>query len=131
MEFTNALLRARDAGPVGVAAWEEAMDALILMLAPSAPHLAEELWARRGRPYSVHQQPWPGFEPELAQEEEITLVVQVNGRVRDRLLVPADIDEGRARELALASSRVQAHINQRQVQRVVYVPGKLVNVVVR
>jgi leucyl-tRNA synthetase len=131
MELTNTLMKARDGGPVDRQAWEEAIEALLLMLAPAAPHLAEELWARRGRPYSVHQQSWPSFDPELAREEEVTLVVQVNGRVRDRLLVPADIDEGRAKGLALASPRVQAHINRRPLQRVVYVPGKLVNVVVR
>ena len=67
----------------------------------------------------------------LAREEEITLVVQVNGKVRDRLQVPADIDEERAKELALASQRVQSHIDDKQVERIIYVPGKLVNVVVR
>jgi len=83
------------------------------------------------RAHRVRSGGWPSFDPELGREEEVTLVVQVNGKVRDRLLVPADIDEGQARELALSSPRVQAHINRRHVQRVVYVPGKLVNVVVR
>jgi len=131
MEFTNTLMKARDAGPMNGQAWNEAINALLLMLAPAAPHLAEELWARQGRPYSVHQQPWPAYDPELAREEEVTLVVQVNGKVRDRLLVPAGVQEAEARELALGSPRVRAHIDERQIQRVIYVPGKLVNVVVK
>ncbi len=131
MELTNGLIRHRDAGPVDRDAWDEAVQSLLLMLAPLAPHISEELWARTGRPYSVHSQPWPAWDPELAREEEITLVVQVNGKVRDRIQAPADIEEGRARELALASPRVQKFIDQKRVQRVIYVPGKLVNVVVR
>jgi leucyl-tRNA synthetase len=131
MEMTNGLIRHRDAGPVDRDAWDEAIQSLLLMLAPLAPHISEELWARTGRPYSVHTQAWPAWDPELAREEEITLVVQVNGKVRDRIQAPADIEEGRARELALASPRVQKFIDQKRVQRVIYVPGKLVNVVVR
>ncbi|MBI1886601.1 MAG: leucine--tRNA ligase [Chloroflexi bacterium] len=131
MEMTNHLTKARESGPVDAAAWDESIDSLLRMTAPAAPHIAEELWTRTGRPYSVHQQSWPTWDADLTQEEEITLVVQVNGKVRDRLQVPADIEEALAREMALASPRVQAHIGGRDVLRVVYVPGKLVNVVVR
>ena len=130
MEMTNGLIHARDADPVDRAAWGEAVESLLLMLAPLAPHIAEELWQRTGRPYSVHTQPWPEWDADLARADEVTLVVQVNGKLRDRILVPAGIDEGRARELALASPQVQKHIDNRQVRRVIYVPGKLVNVVV-
>jgi len=130
MELTNSLTRALQEGPVHPAAWEEAVDSLLLMLAPLAPHIAEELWERRGRPYSVHQQPWPSYDPELARPEEVTLVVQVNGRLRDRLTVPADISEEEAKQLALGSERVRPHIGERPVRRIIYVPGKLVNIVV-
>jgi leucyl-tRNA synthetase len=133
MEFSNGLAKAREAA-VDSTAWQEAIETLVLLLAPSAPHLAEELWARLGKPYSIHQPAsggWPQWDEQLAKEEEITLVVQVNGKVRDRLQVPADIAEEQAKELALASQRVRAHIDGKQVQRVIYVPGKLVNVVVR
>ncbi len=130
MEMTNGLIRARDGGPLDRSAWNEAVDALLRMLAPLAPHIAEELWARTGRTYSVHRQAWPEWEADLARAEEITLVVQVNGKLRDRIQVSAEIDEGRARELALASPHVQKHIDQKQVRRVIYVPGKLVNIVV-
>ena len=129
MEMTNGLNRARDAGPVDREVWNEATGALLLMLAPLAPHIAEELWERTGRPYSVHKQSWPEWDAALAREEEVTLVVQVNGKVRDRIQVAADISEERAQELASGSSLVQKHLAGKQVRRVIYVPGKLVNIV--
>jgi len=128
MEMTNAITQARDAGAVDREAWNEAIEALLLMLAPLAPHIAEELWERAGRPYSVHTQSWPQWDAEMAREEEVTLVVQVNGKVRDRILVPAGIDEEHAKQLALASVQVQKHLDGK-VQRVIYVPGRLVNIV--
>jgi leucyl-tRNA synthetase len=131
MELTNALVRQRDAGPVDLDAWNEAVQSLLLMLAPVAPHIAEELWQRSGRAYSVHRQAWPAWDEELVREEQVTLVVQVNGKLRDRIDVPASIDEERAKELALGSTRVKPHLDGREVLRVVYVPGKLVNVVVK
>jgi leucyl-tRNA synthetase len=131
MEFSNFLTKAGESRRLDASAWQEAVETLLLLMAPSAPHFAEELWARLGKPYSIHQQPWPKWDEELVKEEQITLVVQVNGKVRDRLQVPADIDEERAKELALASKRVKAHIDGKRVERIIYVPGKLVNVVVR
>src|SRR5690606_7489991 len=105
------------------------MRTLVLLLAPSTPYLAEELWERLGQPYSVHQQSWPQYDPELAAAEMIELVVQVNGKVRDRLEVPADITEERAIELATASNLVREHLLGRTVRRTIYVPGRLVNTV--
>jgi leucyl-tRNA synthetase len=112
----------------------EATHTFVLLLAPFAPHIAEELWARMdgSRPevgYSVHQQPWPEWDEALAAEEAITLVVQVDGKLRERLVVPADIDEAEAREQALACDGVRRQLNGRSVARVIYVPGRLVNVV--
>lgn len=129
MELTNELSRTREA-IAGTAAWDEALDTLILMLAPMAPHIAEELWERRGRPYSVHQQPWPQYDPALVAEEQVTIVVQVDGKVRDRLTVPADIDEEQIRARALASERVRQFISN-GVANVIYVPKRLVNIVTR
>jgi leucyl-tRNA synthetase len=108
----------------------EAAQTLILLLAPFAPHLAEELWERLGGSYSVHQQPWPQWDEALISAETVTLVIQVNGKVRDRIEVPADIDEASARALALNSEAVQRHMDGRRPKRVIVVPGKLVNVVV-
>ena len=130
MEFTNTLGACWETKNVAPTTWDQALDALLLLLAPCAPHLTEELWERRGKSYSIHNQPLPTWDPELAAEEQITLVVQVNGKVRDKLTVAADIDEEEAKKLALASHRVQAHINGKQVRQLVYVPGRLVNVVV-
>ncbi|MFQ5860233.1 MAG: class I tRNA ligase family protein, partial [Dehalococcoidia bacterium] len=130
-EFSNALNRAWDDRAVGATTWKERVEGLLLMLAPIAPHIAEELWERTGHPYSIHNQPFPRWNEELAREEVITLVVQVDGRVRDKLEVPADVAEEEAKRLALASPRVQAHLNNRPVKRLVYVPGRLVNLVTR
>ncbi|MDR7443877.1 MAG: leucine--tRNA ligase [Armatimonadota bacterium] len=128
MEFTNHLGRVR--GQLrGTEAWAEAIRTLVLLLAPITPHLAEELWERIGGAYSVHTQSWPTYDPELARAPEITLVVQVDGRVRDRIVVPADIPPDRARELALESSKVQQILNGRRVKDVVYVPGRVLNLV--
>ncbi len=130
MEYTNYLARARDAGPVDAAAWTEAIEKLLLMLAPTAPHLAEEFWARTGRPYSIHTQTWPSWDPALVAEETVTLVVQVNGKVRDRLTVPASISEAEAREAATASEKVRPYVEGKIVGKVIYVPGRLVSIVV-
>jgi leucyl-tRNA synthetase len=131
MEFTNYLTRLRESGPVDAEGWREAMRSLMLLLAPSTPHLAEELWERTGNAYSIHNERWPEWEAELAAEEQITLVVQVNGKVRDRILVPADVSEEQAKEIALSSAKVKAHVAGKTTLRVIYVPGRLVNVVVQ
>ncbi|OGO39153.1 MAG: leucine--tRNA ligase [Chloroflexi bacterium RBG_16_57_8] len=131
MEFSNELSRISEAAQVSQAAWKEAISTLILLLAPSAPHLAEELWARTGHEYSIHNQRGPKWDETLAKEEEITLVVQVNGKVRDRLTVPASVTEADAKAGALASEKVKAHLEGKQIANVVYVAGRLVNVVVR
>ena len=130
MEFSNRLNRAWSEGSVDSATWRDCTEKFLLMLAPFAPHLAEELWERAGHPYSVHSQMFPMWDEELAAEEVITLVVQVNGRVRDKFQVPVDIAEEEAKRLALASAKVQTYISDKQVARTHYVPGRLVNVVV-
>jgi len=129
MELLNEMIKARQAGVAGTPAWNEAVDIYLRMLAPVTPHIAEELWERTGRRYSIHTQPWPAVDEEAARAEEITLVVQVNGKLRDRITVPADISEEDARRAALASEAVQRHLGGREPRQVIYVPGRLVNVV--
>jgi leucyl-tRNA synthetase len=102
---------------------------LTLLLAPFAPHLAEELWARLGEPYSVHQQPWPSYDPTTLTEETVTVVVQVNGRLRARFQAPTGLDEGEAVRLALAADGVARHLGGQEPQQVIYVPDRLVNLV--
>ncbi|MEX2238701.1 MAG: leucine--tRNA ligase [Dehalococcoidia bacterium] len=132
MEFTTFLIHLRDSGkPVDYPAWLEARDSLILLIAPSLPHLSEELWERTGHSYSVHQRSWPQYDAALAATEEVTLVVQVNGKVRERIQVPAGIAEAEARDLALNSPRIKEGLDGAEVARVVYVPGRLVNVVTK
>jgi leucyl-tRNA synthetase len=131
MELNNSLLKAKETPLVQSAAWPEAIHALILMLAPIAPHLAEELWERVGQPYSVHQQPWPKWDEAAAADKVVTLVVQVNGKVRDHLSVPVGIGEEKARTMALASPKIQRSIVDQSIVKVIYVPDKLLNIVVR
>jgi leucyl-tRNA synthetase len=107
----------------------EALEALVLMLAPMAPHITEELWHRLGHEGSVHEASWPEFRPELAREEEVTLVVQVDGKVRDRIRVSPSITAEEAERIALASPRVAARLEGARVRRVVSRPPSLVNVV--
>lgn len=136
MEFNNHLMRVKDTAVFGTAAWDEAVDALLLMLAPETPHIAEELWQRRrGRTAftaaeSIHVQPWPAFDPALAKTETVTLVVQVNGKVRDKLEAPADITEEEALAAALASPVVQKWLEGKSVRKTIFAGGKLINIVI-
>ena len=130
MELTNYLGKAWEEGNVDAATWQDAIEKLLLLLAPIAPHVTEDLWERTGHAYSIHNQSLPEWDEELARDEEITLVVQVNGRVRDRIQVPSDIGEEEATKLALDSQRVQPHLEGKEIRQVIYVPGRLVNVVV-
>jgi leucyl-tRNA synthetase len=108
-----------------------AVDSLLLVLAPMAPHVTAELWERRhGGGADVHAQAWPQADPALAAVERETMVVQVNGKVRDRIEVAADLDSAEAERLALSSPKVQAALDGRSPARVVARPPKLVNLVV-
>lgn len=129
MELTNLLSSSRESGLAGHAVFNQSIEALLLMMAPLTPHIAEELWARLGRPYSIHTAAWPVFDPELAAEDEITLIVQVNGKLRDRIQVPVDVSEEQARLLALASESVQRQLEGKDPRQVIFVPGRLVNIV--
>jgi len=127
MEY-SAWLKEHDAVlPAGDRA--EHLRALTLLLAPLAPHLAEEIWALLGQPYSVHQQSWPAYDEALTKAKMVTLVAQVNGKLRDRVEAPATISVEEARALALGLERVRAAIAGKEVRDVIVVPGKLVNVV--
>jgi leucyl-tRNA synthetase len=130
MELKNTMQDFRETPIAHTETWDEAVRTLLLLLAPFTPYIAEELWTRIGGPYSIHRQPWPVADEEVAAEEIVTLVVQVNGKVRDRIRVAADIDEETAKEKALASEKVQSYLEDGAPRRVIYVPGKLVNVVV-
>ena len=109
----------------------EAVDALVLMLSPFTPHLCEELWERLGHTTGVGETPWPSYDAAVAQADEIVVPVQVNGKLRARLTVSADVTEEELRTAAVAEETVRAHTDGKTIARVVVVRRKLVNVVVR
>ena len=129
MELTNAIIREREAGMGGSEAYTTAVDTLLVLLAPLAPHIAEELWERRGHAHSIHAQPWPVADPALAAADTIELPVQVDGKLRDRLVVTPDTPPEEIERMALASVHVQRYLRGREPRRVIQIPGRLVNVV--
>jgi leucyl-tRNA synthetase len=129
MELTNNLNDLWKEGQLDKNLWESAIRNLLLMVAPLAPHIAEELWEINGLKYSIHSQQWPEWNPEFVKEADINLVVQVNGKVRDTILVSAEITESVAKETAMASQKIEMHIKGKEIKKTIYVPGKLVNIV--
>jgi leucyl-tRNA synthetase len=149
MEFANALGERYRAGTWRTAAFQDGVETLTLLLAPSAPFIAEGLWqttggfgrAPGGSPFvgssaepfgpagSVHQQAWPSWDEALTRDEVVTVVVQVNGRVRDRVELPADAAEDAAREAALARPRIQEFVADSEQAKFIYVKGRLLNIV--
>jgi leucyl-tRNA synthetase len=131
MELQNEMSQSRADGAAGTPAWRESLDIYLKMLAPIAPHIAEELWEKLGGQGSIHTQPWPEVDEKAAAAEEITLVVQVNGKLRDRVTVPVGIADDEARRLALESEGARKFVEGKEVRQVIVVPGRLVNIVVR
>jgi leucyl-tRNA synthetase len=129
MELLNEMYKARDKGAAGTPEWTEAVDIYIRMMAPVTPHIAEELWAFIGKPYSVHQQSWPEIDVEAAAEDLIVLIVQVNGKLRDRIMVPVDVTEEAAKSAAMESDVIKKFLEGRLPKKVIVVPHRLVNIV--
>ncbi len=130
MEYLNGLYEAREQA-IGAEAWREAIGTMARLLAPFAPFIAEEVWQMvLGHSESVHVQPWPTYDDALTRDEEITVVVQVNGRVRDRITVAVDASIEMVKETAVNCPNVQAHINGQPIRKIIAVPQKLVNIVV-
>ncbi len=130
MSLRNDMQEALREANIDDGVWREARDTLLLLLAPIAPHITEELWSRLGHEQSVHLEGWPEADPEIAREDTVTMVLQVNGKVRDRVDVPSDIAESDAVALALASPRVQKFMDGAEPRKIIARPPKLVNVVV-
>jgi leucyl-tRNA synthetase len=112
------------------ATFDEAFRLMILMLAPMAPHMTHELWERLGRGAMLAVETWPEWDPELVRQETVTMIIQVNGKVRDRIEVAADIDAVEAEKVALESAKIKAHLDGKKIEKVVVRPPNLVNVVV-
>jgi leucyl-tRNA synthetase len=130
MELMNEMIKAKQAGAASSEVWKEALTLYALMLAPISPHMAEELWMKIGNQYSIHTQSWPEVDQVAAAEEELTLVVQVNGKLRDRITVPISISDEEAKKKALASDVVQKLLEGKQPRQVIVVPKRLVNIVI-
>jgi leucyl-tRNA synthetase len=130
MELVNQAYRYRTVGGGNPQVMRDVIEGLLKMLAPMAPYITEEAWHRLGHEDSIHSQSWPVYEVELASDDEVTMVVQVNGKVRDTIQVPADVEEDKMRELALGSAKVQAFLDGKEPRKVIVRPPKLVNLVV-
>jgi leucyl-tRNA synthetase len=132
MELSNALSAAsQDDAMVqtGAAIIIEGLEAMILLLAPFVPHIASELWEQLGHSERVDQVAWPSYSTAALEEEQLLIVVQVDGKVRGKLTVPADVTQERVQSDALADVKVAGFLEGKKVKRVVYVPRRLVNIV--
>ena len=124
MIFVNEVMKS-DARP------RQILEPFVLLLSPFAPHIAEELWRRLGHDATLAYEPWPGYDPAVLRKSAVEIVVQVNGKVRSRLQVPADTEEKKLEELALADADVIRHTEGKKVLKAIVVKNKLVNLVVR
>jgi leucyl-tRNA synthetase len=124
MEFINAVTKAEAVNFID-------METFLLVLAPFAPHLAEELWERLGHQQTLAYEPWPSYDPALLVESTMMIPVQVNGKLRDTVEVPTDADQATILAAAKASEKVQRQIEGKTLVKEIYVPGKMVNLVVK
>ncbi len=137
MELSNLLLRYRGTSVAGLPEWDEAVRLFLLMLAPAAPHISEELWSRlaeaRGEAWSsIHTHAWPTVDDTLIVESTYEVPIQVNGKLRDKVTVPAGISEIELEQIVLARDKVVATLAGRQPHRIIHAGGgRLVNIVVR
>lgn len=134
MELVNAFYNYSDKVPdekknKGII--KSGIEKMILMLAPFIPHAAEELWCSIGKEGSVHDEKWPGYDESALVKDEIEIVVQINGKVRDKIVIPAGLDKKEMEEKALESEKIKMAIEGKNVVKVISVPGKLVNIVVK
>ncbi len=131
MEFNNELIKLKETSVVNSPEWEEAIKALILMITPIAPHITEELWHRKGNNESVHEQSWPEWDDKLIKEDVFTLVVQVNGKVREKIEMPANTSEEEIKATAMKLKKVEKYVDGKEVIKSIYIKNKLLNVVVK
>jgi len=130
MELLNTMYETREEGVYGTDSWKEAVEIYIKMMAPVTPHLAEELWVEHlGKPYSIHNQQWPKVDEGAIKEEEFTLIIQVNGKVRDRMQVPVHITQEEAENEALNRDKVIKFLEGKKPGKIIYISGRLINFV--
>jgi leucyl-tRNA synthetase len=130
MELVNEISTVTAEEKPGLREIRESLETVVLLLSPFVPHIAEELWEKLGYKGSIFHQSWPGYDEKYLKEEEMVIVVQVNGRVRTRITVTTDISEEKLKAQALANERIKELTTNKEIKKVIIVPGKLVNVVV-
>lgn len=131
MELVNALYLYKEQPEADLKVMREGVETVLLLLAPFAPHITEELWSEMGYKDSIHKQPWPEVDESALVEEVVTMVLQVNGKVRDKIQVPSEISKAELEKLILSSQNVRRHLEGKVVLKVITVPGKLANIVVK
>jgi leucyl-tRNA synthetase len=129
MELANAMQDYLQRGGEQNEGWKLAVETLVKLLNPAAPHVCEEMWERLGHEGLLADSSWPEYDARVAAEPEVTLVVQVAGKLRDRLTMPAGVSEERALQAALGSARVRAALDGGKPSKVIYVPDRLINLV--
>jgi leucyl-tRNA synthetase len=131
MEAVNSYYKIKVDRPIGRNdAWKQAIESLLMVLAPFAPHITEELWHQIGHTDTIHVDHWPTWDDKYLTQSDILIVVQVNGKLRARLTVPSDISRPEIEKLALGDANVQAFVGNKKPTKVIYVPGRLVNIVI-
>ncbi|MDO4539675.1 MAG: leucine--tRNA ligase [Syntrophomonadaceae bacterium] len=131
MELCNTLYAYSDSAELDLPVLKEALDSMMLLLSPFAPHFCEELWSRCGHGDSICLQGWPVWDESALFQDEIEIVLQISGKVRDRLTVPTDSSKEELEHIALTSPKIQEYTAGKEIVKVIVVPGKLVNVVVK
>jgi len=131
MEFTNYLNQISESNNTTHEQWDFAIKSLLLLLAPIAPHITEELWELTGNQYSIHNQSIPSFDPILIEDKTTTLVIQVNGKVRDTIEISVETKKEKAEKIALSSEKIQPYLLDQTIIKIIYVPDKLINIVIK
>lgn len=131
MELVNALYLYKEQPKSNSEVEREALESILILLAPFAPHITEELWSELGYSDSIHQQAWPQVDEAALVQDEVTVVLQVNGKLRDRIKVPAEISAQELEQIVRNLPKLSDWTQGKQIVKVITVPGKLVNVVVK
>ena len=131
MELVNEMYKYKEGDNVNVGLLGKAVKDLILILSPFTPHICEEMWAHIGRTESVTNMSWPEFDPSALIKDEVEIVVQINGKLKDKLSVPNNMDKAELEEMTMNSEKVQALLEGKTVVKVIVVPNKLLNIVVK
>jgi leucyl-tRNA synthetase len=131
MEFTNLLMRCQGSAASKTELWQQCLDSLVLLLAPVAPHMTEELWQLRGKDDSVHSQRWPNYDEAALVQDEVVIPVQLNGKLRDTITIPTNASENQAMALARESVKIQSALEGKALIKVIYIQNRMLNLVIR